>query len=161
MKQNLIKVMNVQISDEFDSAFLYLSMSVYCEGHLDLPGFAHWLRNQYEEELSHALRLIDYMQQRLMIPSIRGTNTPNIDFGTPEEVFIAVLENEEMVTTLINRLYEVALKEKDYALQVELQWFITEQVEEEKSAADILERIRRVSGSPDGLLLIDRELASR
>lgn len=160
MKQNVIKAMNVQISDEFDSAFLYLSMSVYCEGHLDLPGFAHWLRNQYEEELSHALRLIDYMQQRLMIPSIRGTNTPNIDFGTPEDVFIAVLENEEMVTTLINRLYEIAIKEKDYALQVELQWFITEQVEEERSASDILDRIRMVSAA-DGILLIDAELAKR
>ena len=161
MKQNLIKSMNVQISDEFDSAFLYLSMSVYCEGHLNLPGFAHWLRNQYEEELSHALRLIDYMQQRMMIPSIRGIGAPNIDFGTPEEVFIAVLENEEMVTKLIHNLYEMAIEEKDYALQVELQWFITEQVEEEHSASAILERIRRVDGSPDGLLLIDIELSKR
>lgn len=161
MNQNLIKAVNVQISDEFDSAFLYLSMSVCCEGQLGLPGFAHWLRNQYEEELSHALRLIDYIQQRMMIPSIRGASIPNKDFGTPEHIFIAVLENEEMVTKLIHSLYELAVKEKDYALQVELQWFITEQVEEEKSASDILERIRMVSGSPDGLLRIDTELAKR
>lgn len=161
MKQKVLEAINVQISDEFDSAFLYLSMSIYCIGHLDLPGFAHWLLNQYEEERSHALRLIHYLQDRLMIPSIRGASAPNIDFGTPEELFIDVLENEKMVTQLINTLYEVAIDEKDYALQVELQWFITEQVEEEKSAADILERIRMVDGSSDGLLRIDRELAKR
>lgn len=161
MNQKLIKAVNVQISDEFDSAFLYLSMSVCCGGRLGLPGFAHWLRNQYEEELSHALRFIDYMQQRMMIPSIRGVSIPEKDFGTAEHIFIAVLENEEMVTKLINSLYELSIKEKDYALQVELQWFITEQVEEEKSAADILEKIRMVSPNPIGLLHIDAELAKR
>lgn len=159
MKQNVIKAMNVQISDEFDSAFLYLSMSVYCEGHLNLPGFAHWLRKQYEEELSHAARLFDFLIDRRTTPNVRGVGSPKSDFGSLEDVFEAVLKNEEMVTKLIHKLYEMALKENDYALQVELQWFIMEQVEEEKSASDILDRVKMAAD--DGLLLIDSELAKR
>lgn len=161
MKPKLIGAINVQISDEFDSAYLYLEMSSYCEYNLKLPGFAHWLRNQYEEEIAHGLRLFDYLTGRQVKPSVRGFEIPENDFGTPEEVFEAVLANEEMVTTLIDTLYELAMKENDYALQIELQWFITEQVEEEKSANDILDRIRMVDGSAASLLIIDAELAKR
>ena len=161
MKDKLIEAVNVQISDEFDSAHLYLSMSAYCEFNLNLPGFANWMRKQYEEEAAHGLRLFDYLVDRQVRPSIRGTGSPKADFGTPKELFEAVLANEENVTALINKLYELAVAEKDYALQIELQWFITEQVEEEKSAMDVLERIHLIDESKDGLLLIDRELANR
>lgn len=161
MDDKLIEAVNIQISDEFESAHLYLSMSAYCEYNLNLTGFAHWMRKQYEEEISHGLRLFDYLINRLAKPSIRGSSSPKSDFGTPEKLFEVVLDNEENVTVLINQLYELAVTERDYALQVELQWFITEQVEEEKSVSGVLDSIRLIDGNKDGLLLIDRELAKR
>jgi len=161
MVEKLVQAINVQINDEFDSAFLYLAMAAYSEGELNLPGFAHWLRKQYEEELSHAARLFDFLIDRRATPSVRGVGSPKSDFGTPKDLFEAVLKNEEMVTKLIHKLYEMALKENDYALQVELQWFIVEQVEEEKSASDILDRVKIMVDASTGLLLIDSELAKR
>ncbi len=161
MNDRLVDAINVQISDEFSSAHLYLSMAAHCEYFLYLPGFAHWMRTQYEEELSHGLRLFDYLISRQMKPVILSVAAPRTNFGSPEELFVDVLENEENVTKLIHELYELAVKENDYALQIELQWFIIEQVEEEKSVSDVLESIRMIDGSKEGLLLIDRELAQR
>src|SRR3990172_154522 len=125
------EAINEQIKNEFYSAFAYLSMSGYCE-HKNLAGFAHWLRLQYEEETAHALRLFDFLNDLRRKVDLRKLEKPPVEFSSQLELFEKVLAHEQKVTKMINDLYALSVKENDYPTQVEMQWFITEQVEEEK-----------------------------
>jgi len=154
------EAINEQIRDEFHSAYSYLAMSAYCEG-INLPGFAHWLRQQYEEEIGHALRLFDFLGDRGGKVSLRTLDAPSSDFSSPLQLFEAVLAHEQKVTGLIHKLYALAVKENDYPTQVQMQWFITEQVEEEKTTGDILEQLKLANGNNTAMLILDRELGSR
>lgn len=158
LSNKLQAAFNDQIQKEMYSAHLYLAMAAVCEAQ-SLKGFASWLRIQYEEELSHALKLYDYMLERGGNPLVPAIAAPPAEFGTIEALFATVLAHEQQVTAAINKLYEVAIAETDYAAQVFLQWFITEQVEEESSAGEIVERLRMLNGA--SLLYLDRELAQR
>ena len=151
---------NEQIKHEFYSAYLYLSMSAYCET-INLPGFAHWMRVQYQEELAHALKFFDFVNDREGSVELQAIEQPPSEFQSPLDVFQRSLEHERKVSGLIHRLYEVALKEKDYPTQTLLQWFITEQVEEEKSASQVVEQLKLIANDGAALLLLDRELAAR
>lgn len=160
INETVESALNEQIKHEFDSAYLYLSMSAYC-GSLNLGGFALWLRLQYQEEMSHAMRLFDYVHDRGGRVILRAIESPKSEFGSPLEVFQQVLEHEQKVTGLVHDLYGLAVKENDYATQVELQWFITEQVEEEKTAGDLVEQLKLVGDSGTALHRIDRQLSKR
>lgn len=160
LSKNLQEAINEQIKNEIYSAYLYLSMSAYFEAH-NLPGFAHWMRVQYEEELGHALRLFDHVHDRGGRVILQAIPQPASDWKDALEVFAQVLEHEQRVTAMIHNLYETALAEKDYAAQVMLQWFIDEQVEEEKSASQILEQLRLVEGRGSALLMLDHRLGKR
>ncbi len=160
INKTLESALNDQIKHELDSAYLYLSMSAYCADK-GLGGFAHWLRLQFEEETGHAIRLFDYLLDRGGRVQLQGIEQPRGEFGTPIQVFEQVLEHERKVTGLIHELYALAVKEKDYATQVELQWFISEQVEEEKTAENILGQLKLVGESGPALHKIDRQLAKR
>jgi ferritin len=151
---------NEQIKNEFYSAYLYLSMAAYSEAS-NLPGFAHWFRLQSQEELTHAMRFFDHVHDRGGRVLLHAIDLPPLEFESPLDVFEQTLEHERTVTAMIHRLYETAEQEKDYATQVELQWFIAEQVEEEKTASQIVETLKEVGDTSQGLLLLDRQLGSR
>lgn len=151
---------NNQIQAEMASAYLYLSMAAYCEGK-NLKGFGHWLRAQYNEEVSHAMKMLDYVIERGGQVVLQAIEAPPAEFGSPAEVFAKVLAHEQHVTARINSLYELAVAEKDYASQIFLQWFISEQVEEEGSAGEIVEKLKLAGDKGSALVWIDKELGKR
>jgi ferritin len=151
---------NQQINDELYSAYLYLSMAAHFET-TGLPGFASWMRMQSQEELEHALKFFDYVNERGGRVWLQAIEQPTAEFESPLAVFEAVYEHEQKVTALIHNLYEVALQENDYAAQVMLHWFIEEQVEEEASASQIVDTLERIGDKDQALIMLDRELGRR
>src|SRR5687768_16066736 len=133
LAQGVQDAINQQIKHEFFSAYVYLSMSAYFES-TNLPGFATWMRSQAQEEVTHGMKLFDFINDRGGRVVLHPIDGPPTDFKSPLEVFEQALKHEQAVTAMIHKLYEVAFKANDFATQVELQWFITEQVEEEKTA---------------------------
>ncbi|RME80811.1 MAG: ferritin [Caldilineae bacterium] len=160
LSKKLQDAINEQINAELYSAYVYLSMAAYFEDQ-NLPGFAHWMRLQHDEEQVHAMKLFDFLVDRGARVVLKAIDAPPVEFESPLQVFEAALEHERKVTGLINDLYGLALEEGDYPTQVLLQWFISEQVEEEKSADDIVQQLRLVGDYPPGLLMLDREMAAR
>jgi ferritin len=152
--------MNDQIKNELYSAYQYLAMSAYCES-MNLPGFAHWMRVQFQEEMEHALKFYDFIQARRGRVLLQAVEQPVNDFHSPLEAFEQALEHEQKVTSQINDLYELAVSENDYASQTFLQWFVTEQVEEEKNVGDVVETLKMVGDQSEALFLLDRELSKR
>jgi ferritin len=160
ISEKMQEAINEQIQAEFYSAYMYLSMSAYFECR-NLPGFAKWLRVQSQEEQTHALKLYDYLIERDGVVQLQPIAKPPLEWEGNLEAFQAVLEHEQKVTGLINKLYEVALKQKDYATQVMLQWFINEQVEEEKNAHDIIEQLLLIDARGTAVLMLDHQLGKR
>ena len=160
MGERLQETINEQINKELYSAYLYLSMSAYCEAE-GLSGFAAWMRAQAQEEVGHAMRFFDHVNARGGRVVLKAIEMPPPIWKSPLEMFEQVLEHERKVTGMINRLYQLALSENDYATQIELQWFITEQVEEEESAGAVVGQLKRIGDQPMGLLMLDRELGQR
>jgi ferritin len=152
--------MNEQINNELFSAYQYLSMAAYCES-MNLPGFAHWMRTQFQEETEHALKFYDFIQDRGGRVVLQAIDQPLNEFDSPLEVFEKALVSEQKVTAQINDLYGLAAREEDYASLTFLQWFVTEQVEEEKNVGDVLETLKMVNGKSEALFFLDRELGRR
>jgi ferritin len=151
---------NDQINNELFSMYSYLSMSAYCE-HKQFRGCALWMRLQSQEEHVHAMRLYDFLVARQGRVKLQPIAQPQFDFASLPEVFQKALEQEQQVTKQINALYEMAFTEKAFAALVELEWFINEQVEEEKTARDIVYKFQLVKDDPAALLDLDRELGAR
>ncbi len=151
---------NRHINAEFYSSYLYLSMSAFCDA-ADLPGFAHWMRLQSGEEYQHAIRLIDYVQDRGGKVALLPIEQPPLEFDSVEQIMADTLAHERHVSDLIGDLYRRAVDDNDLPTQVMLQWFVNEQVEEEKSVQDVIAALRMVNGQPDALLLLDREMGAR
>lgn len=154
------EALNQQIKYEMYASHLYLSMSAYCES-IQLPGFAHWLRLQSDEERAHAMKFFDYINDRDGRVVLQAIDQPPAEFETVMDVFEQTLEHERKVTTAIHKIYDLAVQEQDYPTQVLLQWFVNEQVEEEKNAGQIVEQLNMVGSEGVALFLLDRELASR
>lgn len=152
--------LNEQLKHEFYSAYLYLSMSAHCTA-ANLPGFASWMRRQAQEEVLHALKFYDYIEDRGGRVVLHAVERPPADFKSPLDILEQVRKHEEMVTGEINRLYALAVQEQDYASQTFLQWFLTEQVEEEKLSTQVFERLKMVGDNRPALLLIDNEMGRR
>src|ERR687894_1531310 len=152
--------MNEQIKNEFYSAYQYLAMAAYCES-ANLPGFAQWMRTQSQEETEHAMKFYDFILDRNGRVVLQAIEGPVIEFGSPLEVFEQALEQEQQVTGQINELYGLTTSENDYATQAFLQWFLTEQVEEEKNVGDVLETLNMIGDEGEALFLFDRELGKR
>lgn len=160
LSQTVQEAMNEQLKHEFDSAYIYLSMAAYCES-ASLPGFAHWLGAQAREEVAHALKFYTFIHDRGGRVQLRALDQPPVDFASPLAVFEGALAHERKISGLINQLYGLAAREQDYASQAFLQWFVTEQVEEEKITSQVVERLKLAGNSKHALLLIDRELGER
>jgi ferritin len=160
LSKTIQKAFDVQIKHELESAYLYLSMSSYCHGE-NLFGFAQWLRMQAQEELAHGMKLFDYVHHRGSSATLHAIEKPDTQFKNIHELFKSVLAHEQEVTGLIHKLYEMSLKENDYASQIELQWFITEQVEEEQTASTIVEQLKMIGDNKATLLMMDKQMATR
>jgi ferritin len=151
---------NEQIKNELYSAYLYLSMSAHCEA-ANLHGFAHWMRVQSQEEVSHAMKFFEFVFDRGGRVVLQAIDQPPVDFKSPLDLFQQTLQHEQKVTGMINHIYDLAAKENDYATQTFVQWFITEQVEEEKNASQILEQLKVVGDQPAALFMLDSYLGKR
>jgi ferritin len=160
LNSKLQDAINEQIKNELYSSYLYLSMSAYCES-VNLPGTAHWMRVQSGEEQEHALKLYRYVVEKGGRVMLAAIDQPPAEFDGALDVFEKTLAHEEKVTGLINDLYALAIEEKDYATQIFLQWFVAEQVEEEANATEIVELLKTIGEHAQGLIMLDRQLASR
>lgn len=160
ISKTMLAKINDQINKEMYSAYFYLSMSAFLEAQ-NLGGFAQWMRVQAGEEMEHAMKFYHYVYDRGGEVVLESIEKPPSDFSSPLDVFEQVYEHEQRVTGLIDVLYELALEKNDYASQVFLHWFIAEQVEEEKNADAIVQKLKLVGDKVNGLLLLDRELGAR
>ena len=152
--------MNDQINKELYSSYLYLSMAAYFEDR-NLSGFAHWMRIQEAEEREHAMKIYDFILERGGKVNLKAIDAPKTEWKSSLEVAEEVAAHEATVTASIYSLYETALKEKDYPAQVMLQWFISEQVEEEKNAAEIVANLKLIEERGTAVLMLDHRLAKR
>lgn len=152
--------LNEQIGKELYAAYLYLAMSAHFELK-SLLGFAKWMRFQAEEELGHAMRLFDYMNRRGAAVVFGGVEAPSGEFAGPLENFETALEHEKKVTKMIHELYDLAVKKHDHATQLELQWFITEQVEEEDVTGTAVDRLEKADDNNAALMFLDSQYGER
>lgn len=152
--------LNQHLNNELYSAYLYLAMAAYFEA-TSFPGFAHWMKQQAKEEYQHAMKFWDFIYDTGGSVNLLAVAEPKAAYASPLAAFRDALEHEREVTRAIHSLYERALRDKDYPAQVFLQWFINEQVEEEKTAGAIVDSLTKLGDSSASILLFDRELGSR
>jgi ferritin len=161
IKKSLEKVFNEQVNAETYSAYLYWSMAAWCDKN-NLPGFANWMRVQVQEEMSHAVKFYTYLIDRSGTVKLTAIGAPETEWKDIEAIFAATLKHEQHVTELINNLADMAIKEKDHAAGQFLQWFVNEQVEEEKNAEQILAQLKLMGKQPGAALyMLDKEMATR
>ena len=154
------QALNEQINAELYSAYLYLSMEAYFKSE-NLPGFANWMRAQTQEELMHAMKIYDFLNERGGRVILKRIEEPPTQWDSPLAAFEAAYKHEQKVTGLINDLVNLAIEEKDHATNSFLQWFVNEQVEEESSADEVVQKLKRVEKAPGGMFMIDQELGQR
>lgn len=160
IKQKMVDAINKQISKEIYSSHLYLSMAAYYHD-INLNGFAGWMRMQAQEEMDHALKFFDYLLDRGAKPELQAIDSPEKKWDSPLAGFEAAYKHEQAVTESINQLANMSIEEADHATHNMLQWFIQEQVEEEASVSEIVDRLRLAGDSPGGLFILDHELRQR
>jgi ferritin len=152
--------MNDQIQRELESAYIYMSMAAYFDS-IGLPGFAQWMKVQAEEEQEHAFKFYDFVYDRGGRVVFQAIAQPPVDFASPVDAFKKALAHEQKITGHINDLYTLAIEENDYASQVLLQWFVEEQVEEERSAGDVVDMLNRIGEAGHALVMLDKQLGQR
>lgn len=152
--------LNDQLQKEFESAYAYLGMSAHCEAE-SLPGMAAWLRRQFDEELLHAFKFYDFIIDRDGRVELRTLDSASTSYSSPLDVFESALDHERGVTAAINQLYELVTNERDFAAQALLDWFATEQVEEEKTVGQIVDDLKRIGNDGNGLFLLDKDIGTR
>ena len=160
ISESLQDAMNEQMKNEFYSAYLYLSMSAYCEDQ-DLEGFSNWFREQAREEQFHAMKFFHFINEKGGRVELRSIEKPQKEFESIEDVFEVSLNHEKKVTSMINNLMDMAKEEGDHSSINFLNWFVDEQVEEEDQFESVLAKIRRIGESGQGLLMLDKELGQR
>jgi len=160
LTEKMQKALNGQLNAELYSSYLYLSMNAYFKS-VNLDGFANWMHYQAQEELEHSLKFYDFILQRAGTVQLQQIDAPPSEWSSPLAVFEATLEHEQKVTGLINGLVDVAHEERDHATNIFLQWFVSEQVEEEENVGGVLEQLKLMGDANGGLFMIDRELAKR
>lgn len=160
ISEKLEKAINKQINAEFWSAYLYLSMSVHFDNQ-GLTGFANWFKVQFQEEQDHAFKLINYLIAKGNKVELRPIEAVRISWDSVLDAFIDTLEHEKVVTGLINNLVSIAREEQDYATENVLQWFVSEQVEEEETAQQMIDGLKLIGDNGFGIYTMDKELGQR
>jgi len=152
--------LNQQLNAELYSSYLYLSMSAYFQS-VNLSGFANWMRIQAQEELVHAMKFYDFINERGSRVMLQPVEGPPTEWSSPLDAFENAYRHEQKVTGLINDLVNLAVKERDHATNIFLQWFVTEQVEEEASADEVVQKLKLMGDAKGGLFMLDREMGQR
>ena len=160
LTEKMQTALNGQLNAELYSSYLYLSMNAYFKS-VNLDGFANWMYYQAQEELEHSLKFYDFIIRRGGKVQLQQIAAPPTEWNSPLAVFEATLKHEQKVTGLINDLVDVAHEERDHATNIFLQWFVSEQVEEEESVGGVLEQLKLLGDAKGGLFMIDRELSKR
>jgi ferritin len=160
MNVRVVEAINQQINSELSASYAYLAMSAWCERQ-KFAGAARWLRSQSQEEYMHAMKLFDFILARDEQVELKPLEQPRQTFSSLADVFERALAQEQEVSRQIDTLYETAFNEKAFAAVAELQWFLTEQVEEEKTAREIVAKFHLIGDDPSSLLDMDRELGTR
>jgi len=160
LSQTLHDAINEQINYELYSAYIYLAMAAYYDS-ITRPGFAHWMRVQAQEEVEHAMKFYQYLYDRGGKVALQAIAQPPADFRSELDAFEKALAHERKVTARINDLYAQAVKDNDYASQSFLRWFVDEQVQEERDASQIVEMLKMIGDSKNGLFMLDHELGER
>ena len=160
LSDRMEKALNKQVNWELFSSYFYLSMSAYFES-TSLAGCAQWMRAQAQEELYHAIKIYDFINERGGRAIMEAIDKPPSEWNSPLAVFEEVLAHEQKVTGLINDLVNLAIDERDHATNIFLQWFVSEQVEEEDSVGTVLDKMRLIGEDKSGLFTLDQELGSR
>ena len=160
LNPKLLKALNQQINEEYYSSYLYQAMVAYM-GDMNLDGCAHWMKMQAEEEHQHALKIFDYVLERGGRIELFAVKSPPLSWDSPLQAFEDALAHEKYMTENISKLADLAQQEKDHATNNLMQWYVTEQVEEEASVDDIVNKLKMVGDSGPGLFMMDRELKNR
>jgi len=160
ISKKMVQTLNKQLNNELYSAYLYLSMSSFTT-FIGLKGAANWFMVQYQEEMTHAMKFYDYLNSQGEHAQLAAIAAPPTEFGTLLSMFEQTLKHEQFITKCINDLMDQAVKEKDHATQIFLQWFVTEQIEEEGNDNDIIAQLKLVGDNTQGLMMVDRDLATR
>jgi ferritin len=154
------KALNVQLNFELYSSYIYLSMAA-CLERMGLPGFSNWMRIQIQEEVSHADKFYHHILERGGKVALGQIDAPKVDWPSVLAAFEEALEHERLVTSRINDLMSLALDEKDHASAMFLQWFVSEQVEEEATADEIIQKLKLASESKAALFMMDKDMSTR
>ncbi len=160
LSKKMAKVLNGQVNAEMYSAYLYLAMNAYFEAE-GYGGFAAWMRAQTQEEIFHAMKIYDFINERGGRAVLSAIEVPPAKWDSPLDVFKASLAHEEKVTALINELVDISIELKDHATNSFLMWFVDEQVEEESNVGDIVRKLEMVAETPGGIFMLDKELGAR
>ena len=160
LHKKMAQALNEQITKEIYSAYLYMSMSA-ASNKAGLKGFANWFMVQYHEEMFHAMKLYEYVQRQGEEVKLEAIKAPPAEFASQLEMFTQTLAHEQSITSSLNELMELAISKKDHATKIFLEWYITEQVEEEENDNDIILELKLIGDDPHALLMLDRELAAR
>jgi len=160
MDEKMLGALNEQMREEINSAYLYLAMSSDMK-YKGLKGSAGWFQIQAQEEIAHATKFYNFMHDRGGQPILPAVDKPQVSWSSLREAFDATLKHEKHITACINKLVDMARQKNDHATEAFLQWFVTEQVEEEATAGEILQQLEFLGDSPRGVFMLDRELGSR
>jgi ferritin len=160
LSKKMAQALNEQINKEMYSAYLYMSMSA-SSATMGLKGFANWFMVQYHEEMFHAMKLYEYILRQGETVKLEAIKAPPREFASQLDMFTQTLAHEQFITKSINELMELAQEKKDHATQIFLEWYVTEQVEEEENDNDIIAQLKLIGDNAHALLMLDRELAAR
>jgi len=160
LSQKLTQALSDQVNAEYHSAYIYLSMSATADG-MGLKGVANWLFVQAQEEMAHGTNIYEYVLERGAAPTFEAIEKPPTSFVSVNEIFEMVLAHEQKVTKSINNIATLAMQEHDHACYQFMMWYVNEQVEEEASATDILDKLRLIGDNKGLLLSLDKELSAR
>lgn len=160
ISEKMVTALNTQINKEMYSAYLYMAMSAH-SSNSGLSGFANWFMIQYQEEMLHAMKLYNYLTDQGAKVELQAIEKPATEFGTALDMFNATLAHEQFITKSINELVDLAIEEHDHATHIFLQWYVTEQIEEEGNDNEIIDKLKLAGEDGNGLFMIDKDLSTR
>ncbi|MDY6930754.1 MAG: ferritin [Halobacteriota archaeon] len=160
LSESMQEALNNQVNREIFSAYLYMSMSAHST-YIGLKGFANWFMVQYQEEMVHAMKLYDYINDQGGRVTLQVIEEPASEFESPLDMFEKTLKHEQYITESINEIVDLAIEEKDHATNIFMQWYVTEQIEEEGNDNEIISKLKLIGDDGNGLLMLDNELGLR
>ena len=160
LSESMQEALNNQVNREIFSAYLYMSMSAHST-YIGLKGFANWFMVQYQEEMVHAMKIYDYINDQGGRVKLQAIEEPASEFESPLDMFEKTLKHEQYITESINEIVDLAIEEKDHATNIFMQWYVTEQIEEEGNDNEIISKLKLIGDDGNGLLMLDNELGLR